>query len=480
MIWIIVGVATILSCEIFCRTPIISSVLEAKLTASKVVRVLKSESISDHWKEWALPRYAFLISKYSALFFLYLVIVFCPFFFMGLLSLFIPLNFFNFISDTLSIVGITVFAWLYLVMRKNLGYLINLKKNETTAKYNFTSKLLHHLAINSNFRCEVLFDIENFKFSKILESSTNDHHVFVCGLARSGTTVLMRALYQSGKFSSLTYRDMPFVLAPNMWSKITNRHGNSTKRMTRAHDDGILIDFDSPEALEEVFWRVFAGKDYIYPTHLVPHEAEHDVIAAFQDYIALINLKYSRNRYLSKNNNNILRLSSITDAFPNAVVFIPFREPLQHAFSLFKQHQNFVFQHREDKFSEKYMSWLVHHEFGLDHRPFQLVNNICQHKDTNAIDYWLCQWINTYSYLLEKVKKSTTNIFFVGYEDICNEGQNVWEKITEIAKIQKNNDFEFILKKVNVPTHINEMLEQNASEIYLKLLDASRKRMGLA
>ena len=480
MIWILVGVTTILSCELFCRIPIINSVLEVKFTASKAARVLKSESISDHWKEWILPRYAFRISRYSILSFLYLVIALCPFLLVGLLSSFIDLNFFNFIFELLSIVGITIFAWAYLVMRKNWGYLIALKKYNLTSKYNFTSKLLHHLALNSNIRCEILFDIEKFKFSKMMKSSTEGHHVFVCGLARSGTTVLMRALYQSGKFSSLTYRDMPFVLAPNIWSKITSKYRKSIQKVIRAHDDGILVDFDSPEALEEVFWRVFAGKDYIHSNHLTPHEIDDDLITAFHDYIALINLRYSRNRYLSKNNNNILRLSGITDAFPNAIVLIPFREPLQHAFSLLKQHQNFVIQHCEDKFSEKYMSWLVHHEFGLDHRPFQFVDDIYQHKDINTIDYWLCLWINTYSYLLERIKKSRGRIFLVGYEDICHKDRVMWQKLADLAEIPIDNDFDFILKKVITLTPANDNLKKKASGIYFELLTDSRKRMGFA
>lgn len=285
----------------------------------------------------------------------------------------------------------------------------------------------------------------------------------------------MRALHQSDEFSSLTYRDMPFVLSPNIWSKVSNINRKSMQEITRANDDGILVDFDSPEALDEVFWRVFSGNSYIHSTHLVPHEADDDLITALQDYVALINLKYSRNRYLSKNNNNILRLSSITNAFPNAIVFIPFREPLQHAFSLLRQHQNFVNQHREDKFSEKYMSWLVHHEFGRDHRPFRLVDNIYQPRDINTIEYWLYQWINVYSFLLERINKLRRRVFFVGYEDICRKDRVVWQILADLAEIPLDSDFVFTLKKEIIPTMVDKNLKEQASEIYYELLAYSRK-----
>lgn len=471
MIWILIGLTTILSCELLHRIPIIDSVLEIKCTTVKAVKVLKSESISDHWKELILPKYAFRIAKYSVLSLIYLIIVFSPFLLAGLFASLINLNFFDKISQLLPIVGITIFAWGYIVVREKYYF---------TSKYTFPSRFLHYLALNSNIRCELLFDIEKFLFLKMTELSDDDHHVFVCGLARSGTTILMRALHQSDKFSSLTYRDMPFVLAPNIWSKKIQKYSKSMQKEMRAHNDGIFVDYDSPEALEEIFWRVFAGKEYIFSNYLKPHEIDSDTMTAFRVYVALINLKYSKSRYLSKNNNNILRLNGITDAFPNATVLVPFREPLQHAFSLLNQHKNFVVQHHEDKFSKKYMSWLAHHEFGLDHRPFLFFNGIHQDKDLNTIDYWLCQWVIVYSYLLERIKKSRKRIFLVGYEDICHKDRVMWQKISDLVEISRPKSFDFILSEAIIPAGVNDGLRRKASEIYLELLTDSRKRIGLA
>ena len=77
-------------------------------------------------------------------------------------------------------------------------------------------------------------------------------HVFVTGMARSGTTVLLNAIYESNSFASLTYQDMPFILSPNLWSKI-NKDGFEIKKQERAHGDGISKNTSSPEAFEEVF-----------------------------------------------------------------------------------------------------------------------------------------------------------------------------------------------------------------------------------
>ena len=56
---------------------------------------------------------------------------------------------------------------------------------------------------------EATFDFESSSTSM---AQNNDNHVFVMGLARSGTTVLLNALYESSEFASLSYKDMPFVL----------------------------------------------------------------------------------------------------------------------------------------------------------------------------------------------------------------------------------------------------------------------------
>ena len=92
--------------------------------------------------------------------------------------------------------------------------------------YSTLQRFLHRSMLSSQFMREVMFDVEQSVFLK-KEDSFDDNHVFVAGLARSGTTMLLNAIYQSDQFASLTYDDMPFILAPNFWAKIspTKVHG---------------------------------------------------------------------------------------------------------------------------------------------------------------------------------------------------------------------------------------------------------------
>ena len=87
---------------------------------------------------------------------------------------------------------------------------------------------------------------------------------------------------------------MPFVLAPNFWSTLSSSSKDIIKT-ERSHGDGIMVSLESPEAFEEVFWKTFSDK-------------KNDSNEKFKTYTNLINHKYQKNRYLSKNNQNIKRM----------------------------------------------------------------------------------------------------------------------------------------------------------------------------
>ena len=69
----------------------------------------------------------------------------------------------------------------------------------------------------------MLHDVESAILKNKLKLDNLKPHIFICGLPRSGTTILMRSLYETKKFASLTYRDMPLLLSPNLWNKISSK-----------------------------------------------------------------------------------------------------------------------------------------------------------------------------------------------------------------------------------------------------------------
>ncbi len=241
--------------------------------------------------------------------------------------------------------------------------------------------------------------------------------VFVSGLARSGTTALLQVLYGTGEFESLTYRDMPFVLMPQLWARMTRSLYKVAMPAERAHADSILVDFDSPESFECVFWRTFSGDSYDSGDCLLPYEPEDEVLEKFRRYISVIATRTPGppRRYLSKNNNNLIRLAAIQRALPGAGILVLYRDPLQTAASSFRQHLRFCEAQRNDPFILQYMDMLEHHEFGLAHKPFRF--DAGQRQSLLPVDpnYWLAYWIEVYDHLLG----TEIPFRFVSHERLC-------------------------------------------------------------
>ena len=129
--------------------------------------------------------------------------------------------------------------------------------------YNLIQKILHKICFKykivnkSLYEIEKLFYLNNSEFQNVVEQK----HVFIAGLARSGTTSILNYLYSSDEYASLTYKDMPFLLSVNLNSKIYFQ--KRSKPQIRAHNDGVYYNLDSPEALDEVFITAYEGQDFL-------------------------------------------------------------------------------------------------------------------------------------------------------------------------------------------------------------------------
>ena len=119
--------------------------------------------------------------------------------------------------------------------------------------YNFFQRILHDITLGNKFVKKSLYEIEKIIYLKKIEIQ-NQKHIFITGLPRSGTTILLSFLYSSNNFCSLKYSNMPFIMAPNI-SRLFQK--KNFTRQERYHRDGIMFDLNSPEAFDEVFFSSF-------------------------------------------------------------------------------------------------------------------------------------------------------------------------------------------------------------------------------
>ncbi len=289
--------------------------------------------------------------------------------------------------------------------------------------YSASAKLFQRLALGSKVIAELTFDIEKAVFGKRAAALECSSPIFVTGMARGGTTAMLRALYAQPIFATLTFRDLPFPLAPNLWNQIGNKFRHGDTAQARGQDDGILQDLDSAEALEEAFWRVFDGSLYIGKRSLQAYSPPIATLDDYQSYVRLILLRHNGRRYLAKNNNNVLRLPGLLRAFPDAIIVHPFRDPVQHTGSLMHHFAHAIRTQSTDPFKLSYMRHLAHYEFGLDHRPFSFPGQSARGNDTADPNYWLGHWIDLHSFILNQPEQVRQKQYFVDMDALASSSE---------------------------------------------------------
>jgi hypothetical protein len=258
--------------------------------------------------------------------------------------------------------------------------------------------------------------------------------VFISGVPRGGTTLLLELLAAVPKVATHTYRVMPFVLAPLLWSAFSRSFFKLSTSQERAHGDGLEISFDSPEAFEEVIW-LSSWREKYEEEHIALWTCD-DRSAEFEEHLKSHMRKIIAWRadaqtqgwiYASKNNANIARIPLLRLIFPRCRILIPFRHPLNHAQSLLRQHIRFVGIHAKVPFTATYMASIGHFEFGkrLKAIAFPSCSDVA-FEDPCDPNYWLQYWVRAYSYLLEQ---SSSNSRFIDFERFCERPEQGLEEL---------------------------------------------------
>jgi hypothetical protein len=296
--------------------------------------------------------------------------------------------------------------------------------------YSPLDRLLHRIAFSVPALQLTASSIEESLLNQAYDSVGAAKPIFITSLPRAGTTLFLSMLNLFPEAATHIYRDMPFVMAPILWSRLSSAFLKAAESKERAHSDGMTFSYDSPEAFDEVFWRTFWPEKYSADRIdlWIPTDAKEDARCFFRQHMKkIITLRCpgrSENaRYLSKNNCNIARLDFIAKQFPDAAIVVPFRAPLRQAASLLRQHQNFTKLHQNRPFARRYMADIGHFEFGMLHRAiaFPQLETLIAGKSPATVDYWLAYWVAAFEYVLERAGP----LLLVSYDRACSDPVSV-------------------------------------------------------
>jgi len=311
------------------------------------------------------------------------------------------------------------------------------------SRYGRLDRLLHDLAFHGIVAQKALAEIEDRLYARRIAEVDAARPVFVTALPRAGTTLLLEVLGTQRDFAAHSYRQMPFLLCPLLWDRLSRGFRRTAELRERAHGDGLQVGYDSLEAFEEVLWRAFWPEKY-RPDRIAPWDAaETDATGEFADFFKshmrkLITLRAGEGerppRYLSKNNANIARLGTLRRLFPDAVVLVPFRNPIDHAASMLRQHGRFLKLHAADPFARRYMESIGHFEFGAALRPIDFAGWGAAAADLrpDALDFWLEYWCRAYEHILGA---AAPGVQLLDYDACCAAPAQTLGRLGEVLRL---------------------------------------------
>jgi len=291
---------------------------------------------------------------------------------------------------------------------------------------------------------DLLLSVADFETKALkipLETTRVDRPGYICGLPRSGTTILLELLAEHPDVATHCYRDYPFVMLPYWWNKFLRRNTRHFKEaVERSHKDGIFVTPESPEAMEEMIWMLFFP--HIHDpavNNLLSNDQSHgEFDKVYTDTINKFLIAKGKRRYIAKNNYNVTRIHYLADLFPNARFIVPIREPVQQIASLMKQHRILLQDQANDQRALSYMRRSGHFEFGLDRRAINLGNSEATKRvkeswdNGREVEGWAIYWRQIYAYitdLLDNDEVCRQRVLVVSHDEMCKRPRAVLERI---------------------------------------------------
>ena len=297
-----------------------------------------------------------------------------------------------------------------------------------------------------------------------------DRPVFITGLARSGTTILLNLFSSLPKVGTHRYRDYPFVFVPLAWNRFQDRMAAPQTPVERPHRDRIQITRDSPEAFEEPIWMHFFPFVHDAASHHVLGPA-HDnprFNSFFLEHLRKILLVRGGSRYVSKGNYNVARIQYIAHLLPDARFVIPIRHPLAHVASLLRQHGLFTEYSAGDSRLPEYLRAAGHYEFGPQRVPINLDDAATRRileawaRGEDELGYAV-MWRSVYTHvrqLTESGNDLAGRIKAVRYEDLCTDAPGTLRQLFEFCELTEGiEELLSNLPEISEPKRVDEMLQ---------------------
>lgn len=331
-----------------------------------------------------------------------------------------------------------------------------------------------------------LGNLESLSLRDKLDAIYVDRPVYVTGIARAGTTIVLELLSRHPELASHKYRDFPGQFIPTWWNR-----GQSPESFTleeRAHGDRLQVTQDSPEAMEEPLWMAFFPHSHNPAvSNVLDHETKNTAFEKFYlDHLRKLLVVRNRPRYLAKGNYNLTRLAYLQNLLPSSRFVVVVRHPRNHIASLTKQHRLFCAGQKEYPRALAHLQHVGHFEFGLDRRAVCIGNDVAQ----QVIDLWqrgeevrgtARYWASLYGWLLDQLEHDpqlSAATRLVRYEDLCDDPTQVVAGLLDHCELEPTAEIEQFAEQISSPSYYAPEFSEREEEIITEETAAVAARFG--
>ena len=293
--------------------------------------------------------------------------------------------------------------------------------------------------------------LETLSLRSRLASVTVDRPIYVVGIARGGTTITLELLSRHPEVATHLYRDMPCPFLP-WWFGLLTTHVDfgMTDRVERIHLDGIHVDRNSPEMVEEAIWKAFfQGLHDETRSNVLDATVENPAFERFYaENIRKLIMRQGRGRYATKNNNNLTRLEYLHRVFPDLRILLVVRDPVSHVASLVKQNRMFKAMGSQDPRHEKLLHVVGHHEFGLqlscinagDSGVVREIRRLWASGE--EVRGWALYWDSLYRHAADRLETNPAlaeSTFMIRYGDLCSRSAETIDHILDHTGLEADS-----------------------------------------
>ena len=315
--------------------------------------------------------------------------------------------------------------------------------------------------------------------------------IYIAGLARAGSTILLELVASADRVVTHRYRDFPPVFIPYWWNRFVDRaQASALESKERAHGDRIRITPDSPEAMEEPLWMAFFPSSHDPAvSHSLGEQDHHPEFERFyRDHIRKLLVVRGGTRYASKGNYNVTRLEYLLRIFPDARIVIPIREPARHVASLLRQHERFSAACEGNPRGLAHLRQAGHFEFGLDRRPINTGDDVGTAeilrlwREGEEVRGWARYWSQVYGYVAERLQASETlrrAALVVRYEDLCDSPEATVRRVLTHSRVAAGESaIHAFTSRVSAPDYYSRQFTDEELAVIREETKATAARYG--